>query len=167
MGKAKKNTPKPRERGKAAAAGGETWGGETWDEWQQSCHILRVPRIRESIFDRMDRRLARIDQRLAESAAVPAPLPNPPAARVRRLSGKECIRDVFEPRRDELSAMTITDAAKVLAEASNLKVGSCANLLRATGAWKKQPRGQLNLPRPRSRANSAGFESGGFPKRFG
>jgi hypothetical protein len=115
----------------------------------------------------MDRRLARIDQRLAESAAVPAPLPNPPAARVRRLSGKECIRDVFEPRRDELSAMTITDAAKVLAEASNLKVGSCANLLRATGAWKKQPRGQLNLPRPRSRANSAGFESGGFPKRFG
>jgi hypothetical protein len=82
---------------------------------------------------------------------APAPLPNAAAAPVHRLSGKECIRDVFEPRRDELSAMTITDAAKVLAEASNLKVGSCANLLRATGAWKKQPRGQLNPPRPRSK----------------
>src|SRR5262245_8251350 len=82
---------------------------------------------------------------------APAPLPNPPAARVRRLSGKECIRDVFEPRRDELSAMNITDAGKVLAKASNLKVGSCINLLRATGAWKKQPRGQLNPRRPRSK----------------
>ena len=81
VGKAKKNTPKPRKRGEAAAAGGETWGGETWDEWQQSRHILRVPELREgifdlrvppiegifdlrvrrigeSIFDRMDRRLA-------------------------------------------------------------------------------------------------------------
>ena len=142
MGKAKKNTPKPRKRGKAAAAGGETWGGETWDEWQQSCHILRVPRIREgifdlrvrrigeSIFDRMDRRLARIDQRLAEGAAVPARLANPSVAPVRKLIGKEWVPVAFERRRGELLAMTITDASGVLAEESKT-ASDCAKALNA------------------------------------
>ena len=142
MGKAKKNTPKPRERGKAAAAVGETWGAETWDEWQQSCHILRVPRIREgifdlrvprireSIFDRMDRRLARIDQRLAESAAVPARLANPSVAPVRKLFGKEWVPVAFERRRGELLAMTITDASGVLAEESKT-ASDCAKALNA------------------------------------
>ena len=154
MGKAKKNTPKPRKRGKAAAAGGETWGGETWDEWQQSCHILRVPRIREgifdlrvppiregifdlrvrrigeSIFDRMDRRLARIDQRLAEGAAVPARLANPSVAPVRKLIGKEWVPVAFERWRGELLAMTITDASGVLAEESKT-ASDCAKALNA------------------------------------
>jgi hypothetical protein len=173
VGKAKKNTPKPRKRGKAATAGGETAGGETWDEWQQSRHILRVPRIRETIFDlrvpriregifdlrvpliresifnRMDRRLARIDQRLAESAAVPARLLNPSVAPVRRLIGKKWVPVAFERRREELLALTITEAGRRLAEESKtapdcakpLKPRSAEKLLRNLGLWPQAFRG--------------------------
>ena len=146
MGKgSKKNT---RKRGKAATAAGETWGGPTWDEWQQSRHILRVPRIRETIFDRMDRRLARIDQRLAEIATAPAPLPSPSAAPVRKLSGKEWIPIAFKRRRDELLALSITEAGKVLAEESKtapdcrkpLSAGYCTNELRKLNGWAPKPR---------------------------
>jgi hypothetical protein len=81
---------------------------------------------------------------------APAPLPNAAAAPVHR-TGKEILRIFFEPRRDQWSRMSITEAAKLLAQESGLKVGSCRNLLSTTGAWEKKPRGQLKPPRPRSK----------------
>jgi hypothetical protein len=68
--------------------------------------------------------------------------------RAAALSGKEWFLIVFERMGDELLKMNITDAAKVLAQESKLAVGSCKNLLRATGFWKKKPRG---LTKPRQR----------------
>ena len=75
---------------------------------------------------------------------------NAAAAPVHR-TGKEWLRIFFEPRRDQLSRMSITEAAKLLAQESGLKVGSCRNLLSTTGTWEKKPRGQLKPPRPRSK----------------
>ena len=67
------------------------------------------------------------------------------------LSGKEWSRILFKRMGDELPKMTITAAAKMLAEQSKLAVGSCKNLLRDTGLWERKPRGQLKSPRPRSK----------------
>jgi hypothetical protein len=68
-----------------------------------------------------------------------------------KLSGTDCLQVLFEPKRAELSAKTITEAATVLAGESGLTVGYCINLLRTTGVWKKKFRGQLIPSRPRSK----------------
>jgi hypothetical protein len=101
----------PRNKREAA-----TTTGETWDEWTQ--RQLRgemvLPRVseKENILARVDRRLARIDRRLAETATAPPPNPS---ADVPLKSGKEWVSEVFERRRDELLAIGITDAGRLLA----------------------------------------------------
>jgi hypothetical protein len=69
-----------KKRGKSATTGDEDLGDESWGskepqpdpdaEWFPR-RTIRVPKaaIEESIFERMDQRLARIDQRLDESEA--------------------------------------------------------------------------------------------------
>ena len=67
------------------------------------------------------------------------------------LTGKEHVRTFLKRMGDALPKMTITAAAKMLAEQSKLAVGTCKNLLRNEGIWEKKPRGRPNPPRPRSK----------------
>ena len=67
------------------------------------------------------------------------------------LTGKQHLRIFLKRMGDAPLKMTITPAAKLLSEQSKLTVGTCKNLLRNTGIWKKKPRGRPNPPRPRSK----------------
>src|SRR5262249_37708959 len=81
-----------------------------------------------------------------------AALPNPSVGPNRRLSGQEWIGITFERKRDELLALSITEAGRKLAGESVtapdcrklLSAGYCTNELRKLKAWKPKPR---NSPR--------------------
>jgi hypothetical protein len=63
--------------------------------------------------------------------------------------GKQWVLQAYARRRDELLAMNITDAARVLSDESRtapdcsraVKPRYCENVLRDLGAWTKKPRG--------------------------
>ena len=71
-----------------------------------------------------------------------------PAAPVDKLPGKNWVPTAFKRRRDELLAMTITRAGRVLSIESKtapdcakpLSVGYCTNELRKLGVWPKKLR---------------------------
>jgi hypothetical protein len=98
-------------------------------------------------------KLVFVDVRI-EPAPAPAQLPSPSAAPVRKLSGKEWIPLAFARRRDELLALTITEAGHRLAEESKtapdcakpLKPRTAEKLLRNLGLWPQAFRG---LPKQR------------------
>jgi hypothetical protein len=142
----KKSNKRDAKRGEAATA-----TGETWDEWTQRQFRgeMVVPRVSENILARVDRRLARIERRLAESAArlsATAPPPTPPTVPVPLKSGKEWVREVFERKRDELLAMGITDAGRLLAsqtppDGKPVKPRWAEKILSGLGVWPKAFRG--------------------------
>jgi hypothetical protein len=139
-----------RKRGKPA-----TTGGETWHEWLQNhSHIVRVWRG-ETVSERMDRRLARIAQRLDESAAglpATAPLPNPPGVPVRLKSGKEWVPEAVEPVRDKLLAIGTTEASRWLAsrtppDGRQARPRSIETILRDQLGFPKAFRGSKQHPK--------------------
>jgi hypothetical protein len=93
------------------------------------------------------------ERELSSADAQPQPQsPNSPVAEVPKLSGKEWVPEAYARRPNELLAMGITGASKVLAEESK-NAADCAKpltaryiekLLRGLGTFPKAPRGLLN-----------------------
>src|SRR5262245_18812974 len=148
MGKAKKNTPKPRKRGKAGDKRWATTPEQVRKFWEQffgdDARIPRNPLFGDYVhipgnplFDK--------------TAVRPAQLPS--VASVRK-SGKEWISDAFGQRRDELLRMGITDASRALAyepqtapDTKPMKPRSADKLLRNLDLWRKANRGSKQRPK--------------------
>jgi len=62
----KKNTPKPRKRGKAATATSETWGAPTWDAWEQGRHQVHVVKVSPSLAEQLAKRPIKLGTRLKQ-----------------------------------------------------------------------------------------------------
>src|SRR5262245_1115999 len=96
----------------------------------------------------------------ASADAQPQPQPqspNPSIAEVPKLSGKKWVPIAYTRRADTLRPMTITEAARALAEESKtapdrakpLSEGYIKNELRKLNVWEPQPRNPLNPPQQR------------------